>query len=81
MINGKPRPANFKCTSGYIPQTDVVLGTVTVRDNLEFSAALLLPMTVSREEKRRRINEVLELLHLEKEQNVKDVDEGKDNHL
>ncbi|NP_001004076.2 broad substrate specificity ATP-binding cassette transporter ABCG2 isoform X1 [Rattus norvegicus] len=76
LINGKPRPANFKCTSGYIPQNDVVLGTVTVRDNLEFSAALRLPMTVTRDEKRRRINEVLELLHLEKEQNVKPRSKG-----
>ncbi|XP_032771971.1 ATP-binding cassette sub-family G member 3-like isoform X2 [Rattus rattus] len=45
--------------------------TVTVRDNLEFSAALRLPMTITRNEKRRRINEVLELLHLDKEQNTK----------
>ncbi|XP_017176394.1 ATP-binding cassette sub-family G member 3 isoform X1 [Mus musculus] len=71
LINGKPRPANFKCTSGYVPQNDVVLGTVTVRDNLEFSAALRLPVTITRDEKRRRINEVLELLHLNKEQNIK----------
>ncbi|NP_001121783.2 ATP-binding cassette, subfamily G (WHITE), member 3 isoform X2 [Rattus norvegicus] len=71
LVNGKPRPANFKCTSGYVPQNDVVMHTVTVRDNLEFSAALRLPMTITRDEKRRRINEVLELLHLDKEQNTK----------
>lgn len=71
LVNGKPRPANFKCTSGYVPHNDVVLGTVTVRDNLEFSAALRLPMTITRDEKRRRINEVLELLHLDEKQNTK----------
>uniref|UniRef100_A0A8I6A653 ATP-binding cassette, subfamily G (WHITE), member 3-like 3 n=1 Tax=Rattus norvegicus TaxID=10116 RepID=A0A8I6A653_RAT len=71
LVNGKPQPANFKCTSGYVPQNDVIMHTVTVRDNLEFSAALRLPMTITRNEKRRRINEVLELLHLEKEQNTK----------
>ncbi|XP_052054586.1 ATP-binding cassette sub-family G member 3-like isoform X2 [Apodemus sylvaticus] len=71
LVNGKPRPANFKCTSGYVPQNDVVLGTVTVRDNLEFSAALRLPLTITRDEKRRRIDEVLELLHLDKDQNTK----------
>lgn len=49
----------------------MVLGAVTVRDNLEFSAALRLPMTITRDEKRRRINEVLELLHLDKKQNTK----------
>ena len=45
--------------------------TVTVRDNIEFSAALRLPMTMTRDEKRRRINEVLKLLCLDKESNVK----------
>ncbi|KAL6031849.1 hypothetical protein STEG23_003154, partial [Scotinomys teguina] len=71
LINGKPRPAHFKCVSGYVPQNDVVMRTVTVRDNIEFSAALRLPMTVTREERRRRINEVLELLHLDKVADVK----------
>ncbi|XP_075799487.1 ATP-binding cassette sub-family G member 3-like [Microtus pennsylvanicus] len=71
LINGNPRPANFTCTSGYVPQNDVVMRTVTVRDNIEFSAALRLPMTMTRDEKRRRINEVLDLLHLDKESNVK----------
>ncbi|XP_059131297.1 ATP-binding cassette sub-family G member 3-like [Peromyscus eremicus] len=70
LINEKPRPANFKCISGYVPQNDVVMQTVTVRDNIEFSAALRLPMTVTRDERRRRIKEVLELLHLDKVANV-----------
>ncbi|KAL1789648.1 ATP-binding cassette sub-family G member 3-like [Sigmodon hispidus] len=70
LINGKPRPANFKCTSGYVPQNDVVMHTVTVRENIEFAAALRLPMTITRDEKRRRVDEVLELLHLDHEANV-----------
>nr|XP_042125936.1 ATP-binding cassette sub-family G member 3-like [Peromyscus maniculatus bairdii] len=45
--------------------------TVTVRENVEFSAALRLPMTVTRDERGRRIDEVLELLHLDKVSNVK----------
>ncbi|XP_037065145.1 ATP-binding cassette sub-family G member 3-like [Peromyscus leucopus] len=70
LINGKPRPANFKCISGYVPQNDVVRHMVTVRENIEFSAALRLPMTITRDERRRRIDEVLELLHLDKVANV-----------
>ncbi|KAL6038387.1 hypothetical protein STEG23_021950, partial [Scotinomys teguina] len=66
-----PNSANFKCTSGYVPMNDVVLRTVTVRDNIEFSAALRLPMTVTRDERGRRIDEVLELLHLDKKADVK----------
>ncbi|XP_041497911.1 LOW QUALITY PROTEIN: ATP-binding cassette sub-family G member 3-like [Microtus oregoni] len=73
LINGKPRIANFTCISGYVPQNDVVMHTVTVRENIEFSAALRLPMALTGDEKRRqrrRINEVLELLHLDKVANV-----------
>ncbi|XP_035308952.1 ATP-binding cassette sub-family G member 3 isoform X2 [Cricetulus griseus] len=71
LINGKPRPANFKCTSGYVPQNDMVMHTVSVRENVEFSAALRLPTSITRDEKRSRINEVLGLLHLDEESNVK----------
>ncbi|XP_036056547.1 ATP-binding cassette sub-family G member 3-like isoform X2 [Onychomys torridus] len=71
LINGNPRPANFKCTSGYVPRNDMVMHTVTVRDNVEFSAALRLPVSVTGDERRRRIDEVLELLHLENVANVK----------
>ncbi|KAH0499869.1 ATP-binding cassette sub-family G member 3 [Microtus ochrogaster] len=71
LINGKPRPANFTCTSGYVPQNDALMPNMTVRENVEFSAALRLPMTMTRDEKRRRINEVLKLLCLDKESNVK----------
>ncbi|XP_036056974.1 ATP-binding cassette sub-family G member 3-like isoform X1 [Onychomys torridus] len=71
LINGNPRPANFKCTSSYVPRNDMVMRTVTVRDNVEFSAALRLPVSVTGDERRRRIDEVLELLHLDKVANVK----------
>ncbi|XP_040603487.1 ATP-binding cassette sub-family G member 3-like [Mesocricetus auratus] len=71
LINGKPRPTNFKCNSGYVPQNDTVMSTVTVRENVEFSAALRLPLSITRDEKRRRINDVLKLLHLDEESNVK----------
>ncbi|XP_051026573.1 ATP-binding cassette sub-family G member 3-like [Acomys russatus] len=71
LINGSPRPANFRCTSSYVPKNDMVMHTVTVRDNLEFSAALRLPMTVTRDEKKHRVNEVLKFLHLENVANEK----------
>ncbi|MEJ1274290.1 ATP binding cassette subfamily G member 3 [Cricetulus griseus] len=49
----------------------MVMRTVTVRENVEFSAALRIPTYVTRHEKRNRISEVLELLHLDEESNVK----------
>ncbi|XP_070587082.1 broad substrate specificity ATP-binding cassette transporter ABCG2-like isoform X1 [Erythrolamprus reginae] len=64
FINGAPQPANFKCISGYVVQDDVVMGTLTVRENLQFSAALRLPKTVKTHEKEERINQILKELGL-----------------
>ncbi|XP_045392759.1 broad substrate specificity ATP-binding cassette transporter ABCG2 [Lemur catta] len=66
LINGAPRPANFKCNSGYVVQDDVVMGTLTVRENLQFSAALRLPTTMPNHEKNERINKVIQELGLSK---------------
>ena len=45
---------------------DVVMGTLTVRENLQFSAALRLPSTMTNHEKNERINVVLQELGLAK---------------
>ncbi|EMP29345.1 ATP-binding cassette sub-family G member 2 [Chelonia mydas] len=66
LINGAPRPANFKCISGYVVQNDVVMGTLTVRENFEFSAALRLPSTVAEQEKKERVNQIIRELDLAK---------------
>lgn len=66
LINGAPQPAHFKCCSGYVVQDDVVMGTLTVRENLQFSAALRLPTTMKNHEKNERINTIIKELGLEK---------------
>ncbi|NXF82803.1 ABCG2 protein, partial [Sclerurus mexicanus] len=66
LINGAPQPANFKCTSGYVVQDDVVMGTLTVRENLTFSAALRLPKSVKEQEKEERVNQIIKELGLSK---------------
>ncbi|XP_015417012.1 PREDICTED: ATP-binding cassette sub-family G member 2-like [Myotis davidii] len=66
LINGAPQTANFKCNSGYVVQDDVVMGTLTVRENLQFSAALRLPSTMKNHEKNERINMVIQELGLAK---------------
>uniref|UniRef100_K7F2T9 Broad substrate specificity ATP-binding cassette transporter ABCG2 n=1 Tax=Pelodiscus sinensis TaxID=13735 RepID=K7F2T9_PELSI len=66
LINGAPRPANFKCISGYVVQNDVVMGTLTVRENFEFSAALRLPSIVPEQEKKERVNQIIRELGLVK---------------
>uniref|UniRef100_A0ACB8E9E1 ATP-binding cassette sub- G member 2 n=1 Tax=Sphaerodactylus townsendi TaxID=933632 RepID=A0ACB8E9E1_9SAUR len=71
LINGFPQPPQFKCMSGYVVQDDIVMGTLTVRENLEFSAALRLPSSMSSEEKKGRVDQVIVELDLTKVENAK----------
>uniref|UniRef100_A0A3Q2ZJB6 ABC-type xenobiotic transporter n=1 Tax=Kryptolebias marmoratus TaxID=37003 RepID=A0A3Q2ZJB6_KRYMA len=66
LIDGAPQPPNFKCLSGYVVQEDVVMGTLTVRQNLSFSAALRLPSSVPQREKEARVSHLIEELGLTK---------------
>lgn len=45
-------------------QEDVVMGTLTVRENLRFSAALRLPSSVPQSEKEARVNQLIKELGL-----------------
>ncbi|KAG7264672.1 hypothetical protein CRUP_038846, partial [Coryphaenoides rupestris] len=66
LIDGAPQPANFKCLSGYVVQDDVVMGTLTVRENLRFSAALRLPRAVPAAEREARVSHLIQELGLAK---------------
>ncbi|XP_015266319.1 PREDICTED: ATP-binding cassette sub-family G member 2-like [Gekko japonicus] len=66
LINGYPQPPKFKCMSGYVVQEDIVMGTLTVRENLEFSAALRLPSSMSSQEKKERVDQIIMELDLTK---------------
>lgn len=64
LIDGAPQPPNFKCLSGYVVQDDVVMGTLTVRENFSFSAALRLPSSVSQKEKDQKVERLIQELGL-----------------
>ncbi|XP_076581084.1 broad substrate specificity ATP-binding cassette transporter ABCG2-like [Chaetodon auriga] len=64
LIDGAPQPPNFKCLSGYVVQDDVVMGTLTVRENFSFSAALRLPTSISQREKEQKVNTLIQELGL-----------------
>ncbi|CAL8326039.1 unnamed protein product [Lota lota] len=66
LIDGAPQPPNFKCLSGYVVQDDVVMGTLTVRENFSFSAALRLPTSVSQQEKSQQVDRLIQQLGLVK---------------
>uniref|UniRef100_A0A670Z3P8 ABC-type xenobiotic transporter n=1 Tax=Pseudonaja textilis TaxID=8673 RepID=A0A670Z3P8_PSETE len=66
LLDGMGLPTHFKCMSGYVVQDDIVMGTLTVRENLMFSAALRLPLSTSKYEKNQRVEQVLKELDLVK---------------
>ncbi|KAG4442873.1 hypothetical protein IFR05_001669 [Cadophora sp. M221] len=65
FVDGQPRDDSFQRKTGYVQQQDLHLSTSTVREALTFSALLRQPGDVSREEKLRYVDEVIELLDME----------------
>uniref|UniRef100_A0A8C9QQ59 Broad substrate specificity ATP-binding cassette transporter ABCG2 n=1 Tax=Spermophilus dauricus TaxID=99837 RepID=A0A8C9QQ59_SPEDA len=76
LVNGAPQNANFPCESGYVAQDGVGMGTLTVRENLQFAAALRLPTTMTNHEKNERINKLIQDLGLSKVADVKFISGG-----
>uniref|UniRef100_A0A8D3DFW4 ABC transporter domain-containing protein n=1 Tax=Scophthalmus maximus TaxID=52904 RepID=A0A8D3DFW4_SCOMX len=63
LIDGAPQPPNFKWAF-QSRSDDVVMGTLTVRENFSFSAALRLPSSVSVAEKEQKVNTLIQELGL-----------------
>ena len=57
-------PVSASHLSFFLAQDDIVMGTLSVRENLYFSAALRLPFDVPWKEKRRRVNKLIDELGL-----------------
>ncbi|XP_041364634.1 broad substrate specificity ATP-binding cassette transporter ABCG2-like [Gigantopelta aegis] len=52
LLDGSPPPKNYKCMVGYVVQDDVVMGTLT------------MPSSVTRQQRRLRVDQVIEELGL-----------------
>jgi ATP-binding cassette subfamily G (WHITE) protein 2 len=66
LVDRKKPPKRFKFLTGYVVQDDVVMGTLTVRENIQFSANLRLPKSVSQEEKIKNVDEIIHELDLDR---------------
>ena len=64
LINGRPTPEYFRCMTGYVTQNVHLQDMVTVRESIYYSANLRLPSSVSRKEKRDRVQNVIDSLGL-----------------
>lgn len=65
FVDGKPLDTSFQRKTGYVQQQDLHLPTTTVREALRFSAVLRQPKTVSKEEKHKYVEEVIEMLNMQ----------------
>ncbi|XP_076697448.2 broad substrate specificity ATP-binding cassette transporter ABCG2-like [Callospermophilus lateralis] len=64
-VHEVPEDSYIPHNTGYVVQDDVVMDTLSVRENLWFSAALRLPTTMTKQEKKERINNIIKELGLE----------------
>lgn len=72
-INGNNLFKNYsvlKKIIGYVPQDDIVFGDLTLFDMLKYSANLRMPDDSSWEEKKNRINEILQIVELTEKKDV-----------
>ncbi|CAF1062043.1 unnamed protein product [Adineta ricciae] len=66
LMDGQRQTDDFKYQVGYVVQEDIISGTLTVRENLAFSANLRVSKAMSRESKKAIVQQVIEQLGLEK---------------
>lgn len=64
LVDGRPLPVSFQRSAGYCEQLDVHEPFATVREALEFSALLRQNRDVSREEKLKYVDTIIDLLEL-----------------
>uniref|UniRef100_A0A7S3CZZ8 ABC transporter domain-containing protein n=1 Tax=Palpitomonas bilix TaxID=652834 RepID=A0A7S3CZZ8_9EUKA len=60
------KPVDLRQTAAYVRQDDVLLPTLTVRETILFSANLKLPRTMSKAEKEKAVDHVIDELGLQK---------------
>ncbi|CAF4752426.1 unnamed protein product, partial [Rotaria sp. Silwood2] len=65
FIDGYPPPSSYKYIVGYVVKDDIISGTLTVRENLMFSANVRLSDDVSDKERKERVTKVIHDLELE----------------
>ena len=65
LVDGMPRHPSFRYTVGYVVQDDICSGTLTVRENLFFSAHMRMPKDVLRTEKNDRVIQTIRELNLD----------------
>eukprot|EP01129_Flabellula_baltica_P011981 TRINITY_DN533_c0_g1_i1.p1 TRINITY_DN533_c0_g1~~TRINITY_DN533_c0_g1_i1.p1 ORF type:complete len:665 (+),score=115.58 TRINITY_DN533_c0_g1_i1:100-2094(+) len=66
IINGRAPTVNYKRQFGYIQQDDLMFGNLTVQQTFDFTANIALPDHLSAQEKKDAVEEMFDVLGLEK---------------
>jgi ABC-type multidrug transport system ATPase subunit len=78
QINGIEDEAfQYKKLTGYVPQDDIMLRELTVRENIAFSAKIRLPRNWTKQQVDNHVNAVIDALGLDNVQDVLIGDEVK----
>ncbi|KAL7063537.1 hypothetical protein AAHC03_0991 [Spirometra sp. Aus1] len=64
LVDGKEPPHDFHRYAGYVCQDDFAISVLTVRENLNFSAALRLPAWTTKRDREDRVESLLKKLGL-----------------
>ncbi|XP_065904769.1 broad substrate specificity ATP-binding cassette transporter ABCG2-like isoform X2 [Dysidea avara] len=75
LVNGKKQQPNFKYKSGYVVQQDLITSTLTVRENVAFSAFVRLSSETPADEREKRVDDVIVKMDLENCANTRIGDE------
>lgn len=71
--NGMDLHRNFKYLKaiiGYVPQEDIIYQNLTLRRMLEYTARLKMPSDITRQERDKQIDKVLDMVELTEQQNT-----------
>lgn len=67
LVNGNPRSSSsWRKTIAYVEQDDVLYQNLSVKETLYYAAKLRLPQSMSWDEKRKRVDQVVNDLSLRK---------------
>ncbi|KAL8681770.1 MAG: hypothetical protein Q9186_002159 [Xanthomendoza sp. 1 TL-2023] len=70
-VNGSPiSTTDFQSISSYVEQEDALIGSLTVRETLDFAARLSLPSSISKNERSHRVEELLSSFGLRDQANT-----------
>ncbi|KAL8946809.1 MAG: hypothetical protein Q9222_006847, partial [Ikaeria aurantiellina] len=70
-LDGYPASTStFQSISSYVEQEDALIGSLTVRETLDFAARLSLPSSISKHERRLRVEELLSSFGLRDQANT-----------